>query len=284
MDNRQVGQLCLIGVVLLAGCNSSLFGPNYTPKTTTNSAPTGQLAPGLSARGLTDVSALVDTHSQMLQEDSYTMKGHSSERYGNGTMKQSFRGEVQWGPNGTRYYYRVQFPLQPTGFANFSLSQRKMYANQDKFYVANIGKDKTTYNILNRSRAPVPQGFTELSSLRSILHAFNKTDGFSIHKLSSASGPPRYRFHLTKLESSTPFTNYYDLDTVRNASFTGVVDGWGVIHRWHVTYTGQAGNYTITGNRTTRFTAIGKTNVSQPDWIHNATNNQTTIGEQHSKA
>lgn len=263
-----VGCLCIT-----AGCNS-LFNDS-DPQTTTTSDLQGELAPGLTAHGVTDVGMLTETHARILQEDSYTVDWANVQRYSNGTVRYQSAGQTRRGAKGVHFYSQIRYPTPLPTFASFPLQRYETYGEHYTIYLRYLGQNNTTTRALDRSEAPVSKTFTSREYLYAALNAFNKTHGFTATKLSNSS-PFRYRIRLTKLERPALIANYHALESVTNASLTATTDGWGVIHQYRLTYTGQANNRTVSGNKTIQFTQLGSTHVSQPFWVQNVSLNQST--------
>lgn len=266
-----VGCLCLT-----AGCDTLL--PGSDPQTSTTSTLQGQLAPGLTAQGVTDVGALTDAHARILQEDSYTVTWTNVQQYSNGTVRYRSHGRTRRGFNGSHFYSQIRYPTPPPTFAAFSLQRYEYYGESDTVYQRYIGQNNTTVKVFNRSEAPVAKTFTSREYFYAVLYAFNQTQGFTATERPNSS-PPRYKIQLTRLERPAPITNYHTLETVTNASLTATIDRWGVIHQYQLTYTGQVNNRTMSGNRTIRFAKAGSTRVPQPSWVQNVTANQSTTGK-----
>ncbi|SIR96595.1 hypothetical protein SAMN05421858_4812 [Haladaptatus litoreus] len=266
-----VGCLCLT-----AGCNSLL--PGSDPQTSTTSTLQGQLAPGLTAQGVTDIGALTDAHARILQEDSYTVSWTNVQRYSNRTVRYQSHGQTQRGPSSTHFYSQTRFPTPPPTFASFTLQHYEYYGKKDTVYQRYIGQNNTTVEVFNRSEAPVAKTFTSREYFYAVLNAFNQSQGFIVTERPNTSSP-RYKVQLTRLERPALVVNYHGLETVTNASLTATIDRWGVIHKYQLIYTGQTKNQTVSGSRTVRFTRIGSTQVPQPAWIHNVTTNQSVTGE-----
>ncbi len=268
ISSRRFALLLVACLCVTAGCNSFIQGPD--PQTTTTSTLQGQLAPGLTAQGVTDVSTLTEAHERILQEDSYTVTRTSAQRYSNGTVRYRFHSRIQRGSNGSHFYSRTRYPTSSLTFADSSLQRYEYYGTSDTVYQRYIAQNNTTMRVYNRSEVPVLTTFTSREYLYTVLSAFNHTHGFTVTEVPNSS-PPRYHIHLTRLDSPAIFANYLGLQTMTNASLTAAIDRWGVIHRYNLTYTGQANNQTVSGSRTIRFTKTGSTHVPQPSWIHNAT-------------
>lgn len=275
ISSRRFVLLLVACLCVTAGCNSLIQGPD--PQTSTTSSLQGQLAPGLTAHGITDVGTLTDAHARILQEESYTVTWTTVQRYSNGTVRYRTKGRTQRGSTSSRFYMQNQYLTSPT-FGGPSSERYEQYGENDTVYQRYIDQNNTTVGVFNRSEASVINTFTSREYFYAVLTAFNRTQGFTVTELPTSS-PSRYKIQLTQLEDSAPITSYHSLETVTNASMTATIDRWGVIHKYQLTYTGQANNRTVFGRKTAHFAKIGNTQVPQPDWIHNVTTNQSATRE-----
>lgn len=93
MQRATLLALGLVGLVAFAGCNVFNSGSN-TPAVTPMDVPTAdptltavpQLAPGLTQYGLTNASALIDAHTAILANTSFTVREVWLLKYPNGTV------------------------------------------------------------------------------------------------------------------------------------------------------------------------------------------------------
>lgn len=105
------GVLVLVALLALAGCSATPADPGTpvtpaevpaAPPTTTESGPV-ELAPGLGPWGVTDPVRLADAHAAVLADRSFTVRGTTTRRYPNGTVRSRSERVVRMGADRRRF-------------------------------------------------------------------------------------------------------------------------------------------------------------------------------------
>ncbi|GAA0231383.1 hypothetical protein ACFFQF_25685 [Haladaptatus pallidirubidus] len=253
-----------------AGCSTFLGidgrNPDSNPATTTTS-PSSELVPGLSTDGLTNRFDLVDAHSRVLQEDSYTMRVRSVGKL-DGNVSYRYNATERRGENGSHHDFAVR---QTTNSSTRIRSYRKgVWSNGDLRLSMQERNDNTTYRRgsvghLNPSQNNPPLYSQNRNQLQSLLLAFDVT---SVKRIDADSGTPRYRVTASELANRDALSHY--LESVANASLVFVVDTWGLIHQYQFEATGMADDQPARITESMRISDIGRTTVSRPSWYGQA--------------
>ncbi|SIR80169.1 hypothetical protein SAMN05421858_3805 [Haladaptatus litoreus] len=268
--------LALVLALLLstAGCSSFLGidgrNPDSTPDTTTKSL-SGELAPGLSADGLTNPSNLVDAHSRVLQDDSYTMRVRSVGKL-DGNVSSRYNATEHRGENGSHYDLSVWHTMNSSSRANSTATYRGGAWSNGELRLSmqernnSASYKRTSVGHLNPSQNRPPLYSQTRNQLQSLLLAVNVTN---VERIDTNSGTLRYRVTASELTNPDALTPYY-LDSVKNASLVFVVDTWGLIHQYEFEATGMADDRPARITESMRLSDIGRTTVSRPSWYERA--------------
>lgn len=274
---RPVLALLLALVVATAGCNS-LVSDGPSPDATRTTEPlSGNLAPGLSASGVTDAWALAANHSRILQEDSFTSRGKYVARYRNGTVLRYLKSTYRVGKRSDHYRSVSRFGGQRSMFFDNATGRVERWSNgnQTLGLVATHGTTRYT-----RYDEPRPRVFG--TSQERLFTLFSSMNATRVERATTnASGPPRYRVTASRVARPATLastTGMRAFDTVRNATLVAVVDSWGIVHSYRLEFVGVRGNETLRVVETRRYSAIGTTTASRPPWYGEAVESTTREG------
>lgn len=102
----------LIMLIVLTGCSAFPFDedratartvtPAPVPTDRPTATPVLMVAPGVSATGIENPTALVDAHAALLDNISYTVHTRNVERYVNGTLRRRTTTHARFGANRSR--------------------------------------------------------------------------------------------------------------------------------------------------------------------------------------
>ncbi|EMA55527.1 MULTISPECIES: hypothetical protein [Halococcus] len=277
---RAVGTVLVVVLVVLAGC-SGVFGgdgggestPTVTPMTVPTDEPTPtpvpQLAPGLTGQGIENASALVAAHSSFLQNRSFTERSNSTGLGPNGSVLVDTTSTLHVG-SGDEGIYAVTERNSSEGYSPYpeTLAARtEVWSNDGRtLWNRTYANGTTRYDRLDSSSQT--RFGAAGAGLRYRLEWFT-TDTTSVTER-QRNGSTLYLVR-GKTRTEQTFAN-------GNTSLRMLVDRRGVIHSYR-TVQQLSGNENLTRVvSTTRFSAIGATDVpDRPSWADTALNRTTSV-------
>lgn len=271
---RRPALLAVALLVVLAGCTGTT-PPGESPETTqpttaaatTTATPTTTaepLAPGVTAAGVENASALVDAHVAALNASGYATRVRVAVavRFGesNGTFGSETDTAVRATPGMATASRRMTHVERDGSHAR--TSTHETWSNGTVGLLRVAQGDRTAYERLD----PAGPGGTAERRQR-LAHAVTLQDflargDYEVAATTMASDSTR----LT-LVAEGPAD---DAGNVTDFSATAVVDGDGRIHRLNATATGPAGDHEQTTTVEYRLVEVGVERVERPAWVDEA--------------
>lgn len=267
---RWAGLLATALLVVSAGC-SGLPGADTTRSRTVTPAPvpsggsaaTARLAPGLSADGVENETALAAAHARSLAGQSYTAVLTSTVRYANGTLRTQTRSRLELSAGRTRYRYaadsvvrragRTQSVTRVDAWRSRNRTVRRVQSNGAVCHFS----DGTLHGAHVLGAGVDPDGRAAVERL------------FAVTDPTITSSTRRNRRALYRLQ----WTGSADPGVAgprRLVALTAVVDDRGFVNWYRATYRLTRDRTTVTIVRDVRFVDVGDTAVSQPGWVETA--------------
>ena len=269
---RRILPFVLVVCVVLAGCNG-VFGtesdertPTLTPVAVPTDEPTPtsvpQLAPGLTAEGVVNASALAAAHTAAFENTSFTVQETVVYRSEDGTPIRRIESTTRVGDDG-------RFRVTKRWNGSTTLQQVEYYGDGERVLVATTGaNDTTTYRRLT-PRTVAAQRSSVLGAGSGRIETMFVAAETRVAGRTERNGTTVYRLVPTGARG--------------NSSNTATVLNRSVSVRARVTERGLVRNYTLTqrlsddgagGAKTivvsARYTAIGATDVKRPTWHETA--------------
>lgn len=260
--------LLLAALVATAGCSGAFGGDPPSASETTSTSPR-PLAPGLTADGLADASALSDAHASNLDETSLTLQERRVQRYANGTVRWRVNRTVETAANRTRYLMLTDLLGKP--MLGDDEGRAEVFADGDRVFRSVQTPNGSSADLLrtgNGDPAPprgVPLDPTKSDELYVLLNAFDLNGSENVERATRPGG--RIHLHSSRLELAELLASRVELDTVRNATLEAVVTPEGVVEEYHVEYEGTHGDAVVRGEATAWQEAVGETTVETPEWM-----------------
>jgi hypothetical protein len=236
----------------------------------------GTLAPGLTATGVTRPGILTAAHERVIETESYTIHGAVHEQYANGTVRTHYVWTGQRSDAPLRSFYRLDHIVDQPRFNDRPLTQLSYYHQNNQTYQAASSPTTTAYQVQQDPTGKLIS--TELvrqERLSLLFSVFNGTVGATVSQHNESQSQPTYRVRLTRLSSPEALAVADQMDSIRNASLTAIIGGWGIIYPYHLRYTGMKAEETVEVHESARVTALGQTSIQQPSWYQHARNNTT---------
>jgi hypothetical protein len=260
---RQIAAVAVVALLLFAGCNGG-SGPASTPDDPmTTAAPGGETPADADPIYETplDVSSVADAHVEALNEGgTFTMVSNatqsSSEQNTTAETSTVVRGDLSSGAVFTRTESRQQ-NVEGYAFANGTAYQRFTMGDDVQY----IQADERVGNASQYAR----------SSVETFVGLFNFThsgtqssDGATVHVYEAAG--------VENLNTSAPAFRGVNESMVESADATLHIreDGVVTLASYDITVSAQGQEQTVTAVQ--KYTDIGETDVSPPEWIGEAQN------------
>lgn len=274
----------LVVLLLLAGCSGFLGSrggppevsvtPADVPSDNPTVAPRGQIAPGVTATGVYNASALAHAHARILGNTSFTIRMNLTHHYPNGTLAQSTTGirRVETGPPlNVRVHYLLSVEQSVLRHSNRSsvLAVNLWYDSENRYQRTIYTNNTTKYDTHSfRFRRGAPYQLTYAWRINRTL----STADTQVTRL-TRNGSTYYRIEGTipsKYHSTSPSTK-------QNSSYWMLIDSRGVVHEYHHTVTSSGPNgTTVHIHLDIYFQKIGNTTVTRPTWVETARNRTET--------
>lgn len=264
----------MIALVVLAGCSFALddrstTSPTQTPgvdQETPSATPTpNETTPyphGVDETGLENVSSLLEAHTAALNRTGYVANGS-----GNTTILRSgFLLEVSRGVrivvvDGSRRYFEVRRTV--AGPVD-RLVQR--YSDGSKEYRRHQEDGEVNYRVRQRQSA---EKLSRVDHLDSFLRGGN----FTVIEVREDENPTTVVLRANRSDNETAVLSGLpdDAERIRSFESTVVVDADGRIRRMNASVEFVIGGENRTHTVSFNLTRIGVSNVSEPDWLEEAT-------------
>jgi hypothetical protein len=286
--------LFVAGAVVLSGCGA--FGgsapetrtvtPAPVPTTEPTPTPVPRLAPGITAEGVANASALAAAHDAVLQDASYTRRSNLTITYRNDTVRERRRVVTRVGAG----HERLSSVASGTSVSAFvagsppvllGAKRNEVYSNGTRALSAVTYANGTTayYEIATGS---VQESFADTDRAY-LARALDRTETRVTGPI-SRNNTTLYRVLATEaaLSAVHPPPKY---GSIRKVRFRALVDSSGVLRERRMSYTATTGNgTTVSVTRSVEYRKVGATTVERPAWygaaiesITNATNTTTAM-------
>lgn len=278
----------LVGAAVLSGC-SALDGesspetrtvtPAPVPTTEPTPTPAPRLAPGLTAEGITNASALAAAHDAVLRDASYTRRSNLTITYRNGTIHERHRAVTRLG-TGHERLFRVASGTSVFAFVAGDSSPSLTRAMRNEVYsngtlaVSAVTYTNETTAYYEIATEPVEESVAGTDRTY-LARALGRTET-RITGRRSRTDATLYRVVATEaaLSAVRPLPTY---GSIRKVRFRALVDSRGLVRERRVTYTATTdGGTTVSVARSVEYRQIGSTTVSRPSWYEAAIENATT--------
>ncbi len=275
----RVAPVLLVVLVALAGCNGILNdggaeGEVFTPAAVPTDAPTPtprpQLAPGLTAEGVVDASALAAAHDALLENTSFTVQRTVTYRTQNGTPVRRVTSVTRIGRDG-----RLLVTKRWNGTT--TLRREAYYYDGKRLLVATTTDTATTYHRVSPATATlrrlVATGMEQIERIFSITET--RVAGRMVH-----NGTTMYR--LVSARNQSEKTTPLGRSVSARARIT--TRGFVRAYTFRQTLSGEGSDGTAVIVVSTQYTGVGSTTVERPVWYDEAlseTNatNRTTVSD-----
>lgn len=256
--------LALAALLALAGCGATPApGTPVTPAEvpeapeappTTGSAP-AELAPGLGTWGVTDPGRLADAHAAVLADRSFTVRGATTRRYRNGTVRLRSERVVRMGADRRRFLTvstrqsRVEHDWRLEQYANGSHVLRRTTAGAHTRFSVLRGPD-------GRPRGPLslyPENATNRGGVSRLL-------GLVDADVTGSRVEDGRRLYDLAVEGDGPAW-------LENLRMVATVDERGLVRSYVVSYTVTREGRQVRVTVEFAVTRVGSTAVPEPSWV-----------------
>jgi hypothetical protein len=224
----------LVLSVVTAGCNSFFdgVGPTPAPETTHLS---GELAPGLSAEGVTDRGELTEAHARILLEKSFTVRSRLVERAADGSVLGRRKSATRVESNHSHYsIYSASNGSMVDGFyrspGNGSAAGEReaefaVWSNGSLSLVATTVDGRTNYGRRRGGSGFLVDGVESATNHDRLYVLFTAMNVTRVERIETAeSGTPTYKVVANDLSNPVAIASNDGFDSVENASLVAVVD------------------------------------------------------------
>lgn len=236
-----------------------------------------ELAPGLTERGIEEVSALTDAHRERLGDESLTIDSLTVERYENGSVRKRTNMTTRTAANRTRY--RVAVNTTEPNWLSGTDGEGELWANGTHVFRAHATNGTTTYSLAFDSTVADPREylFGDLTNSERLLVAFAAFENERVQRVDggNATVPKRYRVTATDL-AHPDFLGPDDAEA-RNATLGAVIETDGpesetFVREYTLRYETTVEGETVSVTERVRFSNVGETTVERPAWYDGPTN------------
>lgn len=276
---RPAPAAALAVLFVLSGCSGPFGGtstPTVTPVDPPTAAPTDTpiptLAPGVTAHGVQNASALVSAHEAVLANESHTIDAVETRRYADGTLQWQYDSDRRVAPTEARHYdvATISGTERPFGLGSLrNVSRFETYREGQQVYVFESNGTATRYVRItgDAPRVVADPLVAVFSATEMAVEGQVTRDGTTLHRLElvEVTEPDLLAGALARLS----------YDSVENVSFFARVDSRGLVREYRLAYTLHRGEATIRVTREVQFHSIGTTTVTRPPWYDDARANTT---------
>lgn len=253
--------LALVMVISVVGCTGTMgLGGGQN-----NHSP-----PGLSPdQGITDADALVDAHTENLQNSSYTVNYTLTTQYANGTLRTTRRTTTMVGVPQERYQSISRIAGSVNGVLGANNGTVKYWSNGTTTVRAVLVGNEST----SRELSDAPSGVRKSYSER--LYVLLSSSNFSVTK-ETAEGETRYRVRSTDIVQPDIIPRSNDVTNITNVSLAAAVSAAGTVQSYNLSYEATIRGERIQVEERLRFTEINSTMVEKPSWVETQQNYSTS--------
>ncbi|WP_435358122.1 hypothetical protein [Haloarchaeobius sp. DFWS5] len=297
-STRLLGSLCLVVLVALAGCGSVGDGQNAREpfsveptaddeQTDTTTEPTvvpSTFEPDPANDSIGDPEAILPAQREVLYRTSYQVESRQLVVAENGTALYEFSSHNWFTENRSRFASSIR-----RGGANYPASLRSnVFADGERVYLWQTRGNNTTKKVMRGSDGtPVPpransvglpRGEDSVWTVPQFLTLVNIT---SVEKLDDAPEGLDGAFYRIEGERATAGNSTSNRTIVGNATdvqVSATVSERGFVYEFTATYNTTLNGESARINRALRYHDIGQTDLSQPDWVDEIKQNETTTG------
>jgi hypothetical protein len=278
----------LPALLVLAGCGGMGPGPGGGADPTSSPGVTAAPVPGGEGRGpagvvdgrVRDPRALATAHARALEGRSFTLVSEREARYTNGTLRGRLRLRATLAADrGYRADVVTAGPAAPV-FLGRPPATATFWSNGDGLYLRKLTRRNTT--VFNRFTPrqggaggwrywvrTVPFGGQQATPTRFYTSVFRSVPVQLAEReqTNGSDGPVVYRFVGRGLERQQ-FDE--DLTNVRKVRLNATVTQQGLVRSLSLRYVGDIDGATVRVTQTVRYSRIGDTSVSRPEWFDRA--------------
>lgn len=276
-------------LAVLAGCSGLAPGPaggadptGTTPGVTAAPVPEegGQGPPGIADGRVQDPRALAAAHARALGGRSFTLVSEREARYANGTLRARLQLRATLAADrGYRADVATAGPAAPV-FLGRPPATATFWSNGNGLYLRKLTRGNTTvFNQFTPSQGgaggwrywvrTVPFGGQQATPTRFYTSVFLSVPvGLTGHeRVDGPDGRVVYRFVGRGVERQR-FEE--DLTNVRAVRLNATVTQQGLVRSLSLRYVGDVDGATVRVNRTVRYSRVGDTSVTRPEWFDRA--------------
>lgn len=275
--------LLACGLLVLAGCSALPAGGGGfgagTPTEDVTPAPIPRdddLAPGVTAEGITAPRLVASAHAATIDDASFLLTASRTVRYANGTLRDRLAVRVALAAN--RTYLASAATAGPAApvFLGRPPANATYWSN-GSVYVRKLTRDgETTYN---EFQPPANGAGTWRYWTRTV--PFGGRDAFprSFYRQLFASIPTRL-VNRTRADGATTYVLVGDHATdtafagairdVHDLRLVAEIRDDGLVRALTLQYVGEVDGETVRVARTVRYEHVGETTVGRPSWFQNA--------------
>jgi len=230
---------------------------------------------------LVDPERLLDQHWTTLSYSAYTAQRHYVERR-NGSGPVRTNVTVEQASDG-RYRAVV---VSTQGLAD----RDEYWFDGERGYLATTIGNETRYTQARTARGstPLPEDLLYFATppyrsgvvnQRGLYQYITATQGSVLEAVEENDGSDTLFRLSTQLSDPADTGSAARFDSIRNGSFTAVVDSWGVVHSYQLSYEGVVGGRTVRITENVSYELNPETNVTPPAWVSRVDNETSEENE-----
>jgi len=258
------GVLALAALLALAGCSAAPTAPDTpvtpaevpeAPATPATESPPAELAPGVGPWGVSDPARLADAHAAVLADRSFTVRGATTQRYANGTVRSRSGRVVMMSADRRRFLAvstrqsRAEHDFRLEQYANGSHVLRKSTAGAHTRYSVLRGPDGTPRGPLSL----YPDNATNRGGVSRLL-------GLVDAEVTGSRVEDGRRLYDLSVEGDGP-------SWLERLRLTATVDERGLVRSYVVSYTVTREGRQVRVTVEFSVTRVGSTTVPEPSWV-----------------
>jgi hypothetical protein len=272
-------------LLLLGGCSALVPTPDpATPAADVTPAPVptddrfaGELAPGLTADGVTSSARLAEAHVAGLEGRSYTLVANRSTRYTNGTLREQLALNLSLGAD--RSYLvatETEGPRAPVFLGRPPASA--VFWSNGSAYARQLTRDGTTTYAAFQPTAgagtwqywarTVPFGGRGGNPRGFITRTFSAVPTRTTDRIADGNHTV---YRVVGTRATAPIE--LDVDDPREVRLSATVTAAGLVRTLDLSYVGTADGETIRVHRSFRYERLGNTSIGRPRWVGRAFEN-----------
>jgi len=264
--------VALVTVVFLAGCSG--FTPDEPTVETTPSRDV-EYPPGITGDEIADSFTLSDTHTNSLQETSFSVSQTSEIRYTNGTLYTRENQSTHVAVDKTRFRYRSTVDGTAPRFLGGTSGTVELYSNGSVVVRKLDARGNVSYGLVTD---PKGEPADPLSTYRG-MPLQNSRIPILFGQIGNVSVTPQANgTHLVEATSFSSNTLEVRGTVVRNITaidFSATVTADGLVREYRLSLQGTVNGQPVTVIEHVRYASVGTTSVTEPAWFDQATNQST---------